>query len=99
MMALPASSTGLFQSARKLVKGEDMNRLRKYMEIMPDGRELRLAYAMSETDLPEARPRSKWQEVAPFNAADEVLAEPELKTLFKAAIERGFAIAPRSEGA
>jgi hypothetical protein len=71
-----------------------VNRLRKYIERMPDGRELRTAYAMTLTALPDPRPRSIWQEVAPFSAADEVLAEPGLKTVFKAAIERGFAIVP-----
>jgi hypothetical protein len=78
-------------------EGEEVNRLRKYIERTPDGRELRVAYAMTLTALPDARPRSQWQEVAPFSAADEVLAEPELKVVFKAAIERGFAIVPRSE--
>ena len=73
-----------------------MNRLRKYVERLPDGRELRLAYAMSETALPDARPRSRWQEITPFSAADEVMAEPGLKHVFKAAIERGFAIVPES---
>ena len=70
---------------------------KSYIERMPDGRELRIAYAMTVTALPGPRPPSKWQEIAPFSAADEVLAEPGLKTVFKAAIERGFAIAPRSE--
>lgn len=70
-----------------------MNRLRKYIERSPDGRELRIAYAMTAAALPEPRPQSKWQEVAPFSAADELLADPELKTVFKAAIQRGFAIA------
>ena len=74
-----------------------MNRLRKYIEQMPDGRELRVAYAMTVTALPDPRPRSKWQEVALFSAADELLAEPGLKTVFKVAIERGFAIVPRSD--
>jgi hypothetical protein len=73
-----------------------MNRLRKYIELMPDGQELRLAYAMSETALPDARPRSRWQEIIPFSAADEVMAEPGLKSVFKAAIERGFTIVPES---
>ena len=73
-----------------------MNRFRKYIELMPDGQELRLAYAMSETSLPDARPRSHWQEITPFSAADEVMAEPRLKSVFKAAIERGFAIVPDS---
>ena len=73
-----------------------MNRLRKYVERLPDGRELRLAYAMSETALPDARPRSRWQEIIPFSAADEVMAEPGLNDVFKSAIERGFAIVPES---
>jgi len=61
---------------------------------MADGRELRIAYAMTVTGLPDPRPRSQWQEVAPFSAADEVLTDPTLKTVFKTAIERGFAIVP-----
>jgi hypothetical protein len=73
-----------------------VNRLRKYIETMPDGQELRLAYAMSETALPDARPRSRWRVITPFSAADEVMAEPGLKDVFKAAIERGFAIVPES---
>jgi len=64
---------------------------------MPDGRELRIAYAMTVTALPDPRPRSKWVEIASFSAADEVLAEPGLKSVFKSAIDRGFMIAPRSE--
>jgi hypothetical protein len=76
------------------LEGEKVNRLRKYVELMPDGRELRLAYAMSETALSQARPRSRWQEITPFSAADEVMAEPGLRDVFKAAIERGFAVVP-----
>jgi hypothetical protein len=73
-----------------------VNRLRKYIERMPDGCGLRIAYAMSETALPAARPRSQWREVAPFSAADEILAEPGLKSVFKTAIEKGFAILPEN---
>ena len=63
---------------------------------MADGRELRVAYAMTVTALPDSRPRAQWQEIAPFSAADEVLSDPALKTVFKMAIERGFAIVPES---
>jgi hypothetical protein len=73
-----------------------MNRLRKYIERTAGGRELRTAYAMAVTALPDPRPRSQWREDASFSAADELLTEPGLKTLFKAAIERGFAIVPKS---
>ena len=61
---------------------------------MADGRELRTAYAMAPEALPDSRPRAQWQEVAPFSAADEVLTDPSLKSTFKTAIERGFAIVP-----
>jgi hypothetical protein len=71
-----------------------VNRLRKYIERTADGRDLRIAYAMTVTALPEPRPRAQWQEVTPFSAADEVLSDPALKTIFKIAIERGFAIVP-----
>jgi hypothetical protein len=84
-------------TCRAGAEGQEVNRLRKYIERMSGGRELRIAYAMTVTALPVPRPRSKWQEIAPFSAADEVLAEPRLKAAFKSAIERGFAIVPRSE--
>jgi hypothetical protein len=71
-----------------------VNRLRKYIERTADGRELRIAYAMMGTALPDPRPRSQWREETTFSAADEVLANPGLKTVFKIAIERGFAVVP-----
>jgi len=58
-----------------------VNRLQKYIERMPDGRDLRIAYAMTVAALPDARPQAKWQEVTPFSAADEVLSDPALKTV------------------
>lgn len=71
-----------------------MNRLQKFIERMADGRELRTAYAMAVTALPDPRPRAGWSADPSFSPADEVLANPELKPLFKDAIERGFAIVP-----
>lgn len=71
-----------------------MNRLQKYIERTDAGRELRTAYAMTRTALPDSRPGSQWREETNFSAADEVLARPELKAVFKTAIERGFAIVP-----
>jgi hypothetical protein len=73
-----------------------MNRLRKYIERMADGRELRVAYAMAVMALPDPRPRAQWREDASFSAADELLTDPGLKSIFKAAIDRGFAIVPKS---
>jgi hypothetical protein len=73
-----------------------MNRLQKFIERTADGRELRTAYAMAVTALPDPRPRAKWSEDTSFSAVDEVLAKPELRPLFKAAIDRGFAIVPEN---
>jgi hypothetical protein len=50
---------------------------------MPDRQELRIAYAMTAT--------ARGKKCCPL--AYEVLAEPKLKAVFKAAIERGFAVA------
>jgi hypothetical protein len=74
-----------------------VNRLQKYIERTDTGRDLRTAYAMTRTALPDPRPRSQWREETTFSAADEVLANPGLKTVFKTAIERGFAVVPETE--
>jgi hypothetical protein len=88
------------EAIRRLVdfraEGEEVNRLRKYIERTADGRALRTACAMTRTALPDPRPRSRWSEENNFSAADEALANPALKTVFKAAIERGFAVVPES---
>jgi hypothetical protein len=74
-----------------------VNRLRKYVERTAGAQELRVAYAMTVTALPDRGPRAQWREISPFSAADEVLSDPALKTAFKTAIERGFAILPKIE--
>lgn len=51
------------------------------------------AYAFSAMVLPEAGAAFDWRPVAGFSAGDEVLKNPNLKTVFQAAIKRGFAIA------
>lgn len=43
--------------------------------------------------LPEAGAGFDWRPVAGFSAGDEVLKNPNLTTVFQAAIKRGFAIA------
>ena len=50
-----------------------------------------MAYAMTATALPDARPRAKWHE-------GRRLARRHAQALFKAAIERGFAIVPDLKG-
>jgi hypothetical protein len=43
-------------------------------------------------DLPEPLPGAEWQLDNAFNLADELLRNPELKTVFKAALEKGAEI-------
>jgi hypothetical protein len=67
-----------------------MNRLQKYVEWMSRGRRTdRIAYVTREWDLPEPLPGAEWQIDAKFSPTDELLHDPELKQVFKVAIERG----------
>jgi hypothetical protein len=69
-----------------------MNRLSKYVEAMPFGRETnRLAYATDVSALPEPTPGSERRKVLDFNAGDEILRDPGLKEVFKAALAIGYA--------
>jgi len=51
---------------------------------------------MKEWDLPMPLPGAEWQVDQKFSAADELLRDPELETVFKAALEKGFGIVTRS---
>jgi hypothetical protein len=57
--------------------------LRRYIEWMSRGR--RIAYVMKEWDLPVPLPGAEWQLDASFNAADEILRDLELATVYKTA--------------
>jgi hypothetical protein len=64
--------------------------LRKYIEWMTRGRRTdRIAYVTKEWDLPTPLSGAEWQLDSKFGAAEELLQDPELKTVFKAALERG----------
>jgi hypothetical protein len=72
-----------------------MNRLRKFVERGAAGvRRGRTAYAFTPSVLPEPRAGLDWRPVADFSAADELLAEPNLKLVFEAALKSGCAIVP-----
>ena len=59
-----------------------MAALKRYIERMSRGRRTdREAYAMKEWDLPEPLPGAEWQLDNAFNLADELLRNPELKTV------------------
>ena len=66
-----------------------MSGLKRYIEWMSRGRRTnREVYALKEWDLPNAVPGAEWQLDKTFNLADELLRDPELKTVFKAALEK-----------
>jgi hypothetical protein len=70
-----------------------MNRLQKFIERRADGkRSGRVAYAFSSANLPSPNAGLDWRLDPDFNAAEEVLANVELKAVFKLAIDAGFAI-------
>ena len=55
----------------------------------------RVAYVFSQANLPSPRAGLEWRLDPDFNAADEVLAEADLKAVFKLAIDAGCAIVER----
>ena len=72
--------------------------LRKYVEWMTRGRRTdRIAYVTKEWDLPTPLPGAEWQLDANFSAAEEILRDPDLKTVFKAALEKGAEVIVRRE--
>ena len=49
----------------------------------------REVYVLKEWDLPKPLPGAEWQVDKTFNLADELLRDPELKTVLKAVLEKG----------
>jgi len=69
------------------------NRLRKFIETLAYGKRTgRVVYAMDVSYLPMTIAGAEWGEDKKFNAAEEVLADPSLKAVFKAALEQGCAV-------
>ena len=67
-----------------------MAELRKYVEWMSRGRRTdRTAYVMKEWDLPPPLPGAEWQLDARFNPAEEILRDPDLKTVLEAVRVKG----------
>ncbi len=70
-----------------------MNRLAKYVEWMSRGRRTnRVAYVMKEWDLPLPLPGAEWQLDVKFSLADELLGNPDMKAVFKEALDNGAAL-------
>jgi hypothetical protein len=80
--------------------GAQLNRLRKFVEQGPFGEGRgQSAYAFTASILPTPSPGMTWHPVADFSAAEELLQDPGLKEVIKAAIENGFAVPSRGKDA
>jgi hypothetical protein len=72
--------------------------LRKYTEWLSRGKLTgRVAYVLKEWDLPKPQPGAEWQRDAAFNAAEEILARPDLKEVLATAIKNGAATTSREQ--
>ena len=70
-----------------------MNRLQKFVEMGKAEKEIgRIAFAFDVSALPEPSVGLTWHPVSCFSAADEILANPRLKSIFEQALSRGYAV-------
>jgi hypothetical protein len=68
-------------------------RLQKFIEIGVQGEAAgRTAYVLGVSALPRPLKGKEWQRMDSFSAAEEVLNDPGLKSVFKTAIDQGCAI-------
>jgi hypothetical protein len=73
--------------------------LKRYVEWMNRGRRTdRVVYVLKEWDLPKPLPGAEWQLDTKFNVADELLRDPGLKPVLKAALEKGAEVVARKDG-
>jgi hypothetical protein len=73
--------------------------LRRYVEWMNRGRRTdRVVYVLKERDLPKPLPGAEWQLDTKFDVADELLRNPDLKTVLKAALENGAKVVIQKQG-
>ena len=70
--------------------------LKRYVEWMSRGvRSGRVAYVIDDWNLPEPVPDGEWAHDGKFNAAEELLRDPEMKFIFKTAIDEGIKVVER----
>lgn len=69
------------------------DKLARYIEWQSAGRRTgRVAYIIGTQNLPEPIVGAEWQIDLKFNAADEILRDPDMKALFKAVIANGVKV-------
>lgn len=67
------------------------DKLARYIEWQSAGRRTgRVAYVIGIGNLPETIAGAEWQIDPQFSAADEILRDPNMKAVFRAAIAKGF---------
>ena len=70
-----------------------MSKLERYVEWMSRGRRTgRTAYVLRDGHLPDPIPGAEWVLDTGFNAAEELLRNPELKVTIVAALKKGVEI-------
>jgi hypothetical protein len=70
-----------------------MTRLQKFVERGPYGEGAgRIAYVLDVRWLPPSTQGMDWIKIDSFNAAHELWNDPNLKAVFKVAIDKGWAI-------
>jgi hypothetical protein len=68
-------------------------RLQKFIERgAPDEGPGRAAYVLDVSALPRPAKGKEWQGIDSFSAAEEVLNDPGLRSVFKTAIDKGCAV-------
>jgi hypothetical protein len=68
-------------------------RLQKFIEKGAYGEgAVRAAYVLDVKALPRPDKGKEWQKIDSFSAAEEVLNDPGLKSVFKTAIDKGCAV-------
>ncbi len=56
-----------------------------------------MTYVLKEWNLPKPLPDAEWQRGSKFNGAEEILANPNLKEIFKIAFKKGVVVVTRLE--
>jgi hypothetical protein len=70
-----------------------VTKLVRYIEWQSGGRRTgRVAYVLGKQNLPEPFAGAEWAADSGFNAADEILRDPSVKAVFKAAITNGVKV-------
>lgn len=81
------------QKAERLAQeARTPTKLRKFIETLSNGTVGRAAYVTIAAAMPPAVDRAAWKEDLAFNAADAILASPDLKAVYSAAIKSGCAM-------